>query len=127
MERFPYRYVEDGIIEHNGKPDYRIQKFNEYTRRYNDMYYLDNENQLDACLEDFEYTKWLDPAGVSCYNKKEVENYQIIMNPIDTNRIANALERIATALEHFNIEHAHIDEIDHNHVEGDVNTHAKTW
>ena len=48
------------------------------------------------------------------------------MNPIDTNRIANALERIAQALEHFNIEHAHIDEIDHNHVEGDVNTHNKT-
>ena len=50
-----------------------------------------------------------------------------IMNPIDTNRIANALERIAQALEHFNIEHAHIDDIDHNHIEGDVNTHAKTW
>jgi len=49
------------------------------------------------------------------------------MNPIDTNRIAVALERIANALEHFNIEHAHIDEIDRNHVEGDVNTHAKTW
>ena len=34
------------------------------------------------------------------------------MNPIDTNRIANALERIAQALEHFNIEHAHIDDIE---------------
>ena len=34
------------------------------------------------------------------------------MNPIDTDRIATALERIAQALEHFNIEHAHIDEID---------------
>ena len=42
-------------------------------------------------------------------------------------RIADALERIANALEHFNIEHAHIDEIDHNHDEGDLNTHAKTW
>ena len=30
------------------------------------------------------------------------------MNPIDTDRIATALERIAVALEHFNIEHAHI-------------------
>ena len=69
LEKFPYRYVESGTIEHNGKPDYRIQKFNEYTRRYNDMYYLDNVMQLDACLEDFEYTKWLDPAGVSCYVK----------------------------------------------------------
>tara|TARA_B100000927_G_scaffold257571_1_gene225569 strand:+ start:582 stop:728 length:147 start_codon:yes stop_codon:yes gene_type:complete len=48
------------------------------------------------------------------------------MNPIDTNRIANALERIASALEHLNIEN-----IEHNHVETDipveVNTHAKTW
>ena len=52
------------------------------------------------------------------------------MNPIDTNRIAVALERIATILEsnvHISIDHAHIDEIDHNHVEGDVNTHAKNW
>ena len=45
----------------------------------------------------------------------------------DISRIANSLERIANALEHFSIEHAHIDEIDHNHVEGDVNTHNKTW
>ena len=28
MERYPYRYIEDGVIELNGKPDYRIQKFN---------------------------------------------------------------------------------------------------
>lgn len=28
---------------------------------------------------------------------------------------------------HINIDHAHIDEIEHNHVEGDVNTHNKTW
>ena len=42
-------------------------------------------------------------------------------------RIATALERIAEALEHFNIEHAHIDDIAHNHIEGDVNTHSKTW
>tara|TARA_Y100000591_G_C21320791_1_gene445450 strand:+ start:343 stop:507 length:165 start_codon:yes stop_codon:yes gene_type:complete len=51
----------------------------------------------------------------------------LIMNDTDFSRIANSLERIANALEHFNIEHAHIDEIDHNHVEGDVNTHAKNW
>ena len=67
MERFPYRYVEDGVIELNGKPDYRIQKFNEYTRRYNYMYLCDNSIQFDCALEDFEYTKWLDPAGVPCY------------------------------------------------------------
>ena len=69
MERYPYRYIEDGVIELNGKPDYRIQKFNEYTRRYNDMYLLDSSIQLDLALEDFEYTKWLDPAGVPCYVK----------------------------------------------------------
>ena len=45
MERYPYRYVEDGVIELNGKPDYSIQKFNEYTRRYNDMYLLDSSIQ----------------------------------------------------------------------------------
>ena len=67
MERFPYRYVEDGVFELYGKPDYRIQKFNEYTRIYNDMYLCDNSIQFDCALEDFEYTKWLDPAGVPCY------------------------------------------------------------
>ena len=75
MERFPYRYVQDGVIELNGKPDYRIQKFNEYTRRYNDMYLLDSSIQLDLALEDPEYTKWLDPAGVPCYVKDEARSY----------------------------------------------------
>ena len=48
----------------------------------------------------------------------------------DLSRVAAALERIATCLEHgahINIDHAHIDDIEHNHVEGDVNTHNKTW
>ena len=52
------------------------------------------------------------------------------MNKSPADRIADALERIASILEtnvHINIDHAHIDEIDHNHVEGDVNTHSKTW
>ena len=75
LERFPYRYVQAGVIELNGKPDYRIQKFNEYTRRYNDMYLLDNSVQLDYAIEDFEYTKWLDPAGVPCYIKDEARSY----------------------------------------------------
>ena len=71
MERFPYRYVDSGVIELNGKPDYRIQKFNEYTRRFNDMYLLDNSVQLDYAIEDFEYTKWLDPDCVPCYVKDD--------------------------------------------------------
>ena len=40
LERFPYRYVECGTLE-NGFPDYRIQKFNELTQRYKDMYLCD--------------------------------------------------------------------------------------
>ena len=28
---------------------------------------------------------------------------------------------------HISVDHAHIDEKEHNHVEGDVNTHNKTW
>lgn len=71
LERFPYRYVQCGLLEINGKPDYRIQKWNEWTKRYNDMYLLDNQMQLDTCLEDFEYTKWLDPECVPCYIKDD--------------------------------------------------------
>ena len=36
LERFPYRYVESGTLE-NGKPDFRIQKMDSYTKRYRDM------------------------------------------------------------------------------------------
>lgn len=60
MERHPYRYVSVGILE-NGFPDYRIQKFNEWSKRYSDMYFCDNQMQILTAMEDFEYTKWLDP------------------------------------------------------------------
>ena len=70
LERHPYRYVSVGKLD-NGFPDYRIQKFNDYTRRYNDMYLLDNSVQLDYAIEDFEYTKWLDPdPEVGAYIKE---------------------------------------------------------
>ena len=70
MERFPYRYVEYGTLE-NGKPDLRIQKMGSYTNRYSDMYLCDNGMQLTQAIEDFEYTKWLDPDCVPCYVKEE--------------------------------------------------------
>ena len=73
LEKFPYRYIEMSKLLENGYPDYRIQKFNEYTRRYNDMYLLDSAAQLDYVIEDFEYTKWLDPDGVPCYVKDDSE------------------------------------------------------
>ena len=70
LEREGYRFIEKGILEINGKPDYRIQKFNDWTKRYSDMYFLDNQMQLDTCLEDPEYTKWLDPdPEVGAYRK----------------------------------------------------------
>jgi hypothetical protein len=67
LEQFPYRYVEVGTIILNGMPDYRIQKVDSWTGNYKDMYLCDNEMQLMTAMEDFEYTKWLDPDGVPCY------------------------------------------------------------
>ena len=61
LERYPYRFVQKGLLETNGEPDYRIQKFNDIQKRYYDMYYLDSSIQLDCAIEDPEYVKWLDP------------------------------------------------------------------
>ena len=72
LERFPYRYVECGTLEINGKPDYRVQKANSWSRRYTDMYLFDNQMQLLTAMDDFEYTKWLDPEGVPCYVRDSV-------------------------------------------------------
>ena len=71
LERFPYRYVQVGTLEINGKPDYRIQKVDSYTGRYKDMYLCDNGMQMDTAMTDFEYTKWLDPDMVPCYVKDD--------------------------------------------------------
>ena len=71
LERFPYRYVESGTLE-NGMPDYRIQKADPWTKRYKDMYLLDNQMQLLTAIDDFEYSKWLAPDGVPCYIKDKV-------------------------------------------------------
>ena len=38
------------------------------------MYLCDNGMQMTTAMEDFEYTKWLDPAGVPCYIKDSVSN-----------------------------------------------------
>ena len=67
----PYRYIEMPDLLENGQPDYRIQKYNQYTGRYKDMYLCDNYMQFETAMNDFEYTKWLDPAGVPCYIKDE--------------------------------------------------------
>jgi hypothetical protein len=72
LEQFPYRYIQVGTLEINGKPDFRIQKVDSYTGKYKDMYLCDNEMQLMTAMEDFEYTKWLDPDGVPCYVRDSV-------------------------------------------------------
>lgn len=70
LERFPYRFTENGLLETNGEPDYRIQKWYEPTDRYRDMFYLDSAIQLDMAMEDREYVKWLDPdPDVASYRK----------------------------------------------------------
>ena len=67
LEREGYRFVQKGIIELNGKPDYRLQKKDEYTDRWYDIYLFDNQMQCQIAMEDIEYAKWLDPDGVYCY------------------------------------------------------------
>ena len=73
LERFPYRYVEVGVLD-NGHPDYRIQKADSYTKRYSDMYLLDNQMQLLTAMEDFNYTLWLDPDNVPSYQRDIVKS-----------------------------------------------------
>ena len=36
-ERFPYRFVQKGHIQLNGNPDYRMQKADEYTKKYREL------------------------------------------------------------------------------------------
>ena len=61
LERYPYRFVTCGVLLINGKPDCRIQKYNEWKKRYQDMYLCHNEMQLHIAIQDPEYAKWLDP------------------------------------------------------------------
>ena len=67
LEREGYRFVERGIIELNSLPDYRLQKQDHYTKRWNDIYLFDNGMQCCTAMEDIEYCRWLDPEGVPAY------------------------------------------------------------
>ena len=69
LEREGYKFVQKGIIELNGMPDYRLQKQDYYTKRWNDIYLFDTEMQCLTAMEDIEYAKWLDPDRVPCYIK----------------------------------------------------------
>lgn len=54
-----FRFIERGIIELNGMPDYRLQVQNWYTKAWRDAYLFDNGLQLQTAMCDLEYTKWL--------------------------------------------------------------------
>ncbi len=45
-ERYPYRFVQRGYIQLNGKPDFRLQKTDEYSKKYSDIQFFDNGEQL---------------------------------------------------------------------------------
>ena len=69
-----YRFVYTDQKLENGNVDFRIQKWYDYPKQgYKDMYLLDNQQQLYTCIEDREFTKWLDPDGVPCYVKGDDE------------------------------------------------------
>jgi len=70
LEREGYRFVESGILEINGKPDFRLQKQNYYTKRWSDTYLFDNQLQCLTAMEDINYAKWL--SGDTCYVKDSV-------------------------------------------------------
>lgn len=63
----PYRFIEKGIIAHNGKPDYRLQKQNEHNNYWYDKALLDNAVQCSYAMEDLEYAKLL--CGDPCYGQ----------------------------------------------------------
>ncbi len=69
LEREGYRFIEAGILEINGKTDYRMQKQNYYTKKWLDIYLFDNSIQFCLAMEDIEYAKWLDSDRVLCYVK----------------------------------------------------------
>jgi hypothetical protein len=54
-----FRFVEKGIIEINGMPDYRLQVQDYYTKRFKDVYLFDNKMQFETALNDLDYAKWL--------------------------------------------------------------------
>ena len=60
-----FRFVEKGIIELNGRPDFRLQTQDDYTLRWRDAYYFDNEMQCLLAIEDLNYAKWL--TDQPCY------------------------------------------------------------
>lgn len=60
-----FRFVEKGVLEINGRPDFRLQTQDWYTKRWNDVYNFDNEMQMLTAIEDIDYARWL--TNQPCY------------------------------------------------------------
>lgn len=69
LQTGPYRFIEKGTLAINGKPDYRLQKRNEYNKLWYEVFLFDNSIQCSYAMEDLEYAKYL--AGDPAYQKKE--------------------------------------------------------
>lgn len=74
LERYPYRFCE-------GEERGFIEKFNDVTRRWVHMYECDSRLQLMTAMEDINYSRWLDPAGVPCYREQRGD---VIKSPYST-------------------------------------------
>jgi hypothetical protein len=64
-----YRFIEAGIIELNGRPDYRLQMQDFYSKRFRDVYLFDNQMQMEVAMGDLDYCKWL--TNRPCYISDE--------------------------------------------------------
>jgi len=64
-----FRFVESGIIEINGKPDYRLQVQDYYTKRFRDYYLFDNAMQCQTAMGDLDYARWL--LNRPCYIRED--------------------------------------------------------
>ena len=72
LEKNGFRFVTTGTLE-NGEADYRLQMQDEYTKRWRDVYFFDNQMQCLLAMEDDEYPKWL--TGQPCYIKDTVSRH----------------------------------------------------
>ena len=60
-----FRFVEAGVLEINGKPDFRLQVQDFWTKRWKQVYEFDNALQCQTAMEDLDYCKWL--TSRPCY------------------------------------------------------------
>ena len=55
------------------------------------MYLCDNGMQMTTAIEDFEYTKWLDPEGVPCYVKEHATIAQRQLQTLSKRKVGSSI------------------------------------